>query len=203
MKKETRRLSSPVEVRAMNADGLPEKIGGIAAVVNTITDMGWYEEMIAPGAFDEALTRSDIRCLFNHEEECILGRMKSGTCSVIVNADGHLEYENTMDYQSPTHQNVGVAVRRGDISESSFSFVPEAVEWRESSKYGAMNLRVITKIKQLYDVSPVTYAAYPEGTSTESRSLQDERSAFLPEVVADESHSADVVKVALARYRNY
>lgn len=201
MRKETRRHQAPVEVRALNAEGLPEKIGGIAAVVNVVTDMGWYEEMIAPGAFDEALKDSDIRCLFNHEDELILGRTKSGTCSVFINAAGHLEYENTMDYQSPTHTDVGVAVKRGDISESSFQFVAESVEWTNSEKYGQMNMRKITKIKKLYDVSPVTFPAYTEGTSTEARALNEERSQFVEPVI--EPVLSDAVRVAMARYRNY
>ena len=153
----------------MNAEGLPEKIGGIAAVVNTVTDMGWYEEMIAPGAFDEALATSDVRCLFNHEDELILGRQSAGTLSVFVNGDGHLEYENTMDYQSPTHQDVGVAVKRKDIYESSFQLVAKEVVWSESEKHGPMYMRKITKFAKIYDVSPVTFPAYAEGTSTEAR----------------------------------
>lgn len=201
MRKETRRHQALVEVRALNAEGLPEKIGGIAAVVNVVTDMGWYEEMIAPGAFDEALKDSDIRCLFNHEDELILGRTKSGTCSVFINAAGHLEYENTMDYQSPTHTDVGVAVKRGDISESSFQFVAESVEWTNSEKYGQMNMRKITKIKKLYDVSPVTFPAYTEGTSTEARALSEERNQFIEPVI--EPVLSDAVRVAMARYRNY
>lgn len=199
---ETRRHASPVEVRALNAEGLPEKIGGIAAAVNVVTDMGWYEEMIAPGAFDEALATSDIRCLFNHEDELILGRQSAGTLSVFINAEGHLEYENTMDYQSPTHQDVGVAVKRKDISESSFQFVAETVEWTNSEKYGPMYMRTITKIAKLYDVSPVTFPAYAEGTSTEARSLTDERSQFVKP--AEENYGdADIVRIALARYKNY
>ena len=200
MRKETRRHQAPVEVRALNAEGLPEKIGGIAAVVNVVTDMGWYEEMIAPGAFDEALKDSDIRCLFNHEDELILGRTKSGTCLVFINAAGHLEYENTMDYQSPTHTDVGVAVKRGDISESSFQFVAESVEWTNSEKYGPMYMRKITKVKKLYDVAPVTFPAYAD-TSTEARSLNEERSQFVEPVI--EPVLSDAVRVAMARYRNY
>jgi HK97 family phage prohead protease len=199
--RETRRHQAPVEVRALNAEGLPEKIGGIAAVVNTVTDMGWYEEMIAPGAFDEALVEADVRCLFNHEDELILGRTKSGTLAVFVNADGHLEYENTMDYQSPTHMDVGVAVKRGDISESSFQFVAESVEWSESSKYGPGYMRKITKVKKLHDVAPVTFPAYADGTSTEARALQDERTEHVEPII--EPVLTDATRVAMARYRNY
>ena len=201
MRRERRRHAAHVEVRALNAEGLPEKIGGIAAVVNVVTDMGWYEEMIAPGAFDEALMDADVRCLFNHEDELILGRTKSGTLKVFVNGQGNLEYENTMDYQSPTHTDVGVAVKRGDISESSFQFVADTVEWSNSNKYGAGYMRKITKFRKIYDVSPVTFPAYTEGTSTEERSLQDERNQHIEPTV--EPVLSDAVRVAMARYRNY
>jgi len=70
---------------------MPKEIGGIAAVINSVTDLGYFEEVIEGGAFDNALNKEyDIRCLFNHEAELILGRTKANTCKVFVNADGNL-----------------------------------------------------------------------------------------------------------------
>ncbi len=55
-------------------EGMPKVIGGIAAVINSVTDLGYFEEVIEAGAFDYALGKEyDIRCLFNHEAELILG----------------------------------------------------------------------------------------------------------------------------------
>ena len=82
MKQERRTITGTVHARAIG-DGMPKEIGGIAAVVNSVTDLGYFEEVITPGAFDYALSRDyDIRCLFNHEAELILGRTKADTCKV-------------------------------------------------------------------------------------------------------------------------
>ena len=97
MKQERRTITGTVHARAIG-DGMPKEIGGIAAVVNSVTDLGYFEEVITPGAFDYALSREyDIRCLFNHEAELILGRTKADTCKVFVNADGNLEYTWEVD----------------------------------------------------------------------------------------------------------
>lgn len=164
----------------LNSDGLPLKFGGIAAVVDSATDMGWFEEEIAPGAFDEALAdpELDVRCLYNHEECQVLGRTKSETCRLSLDSNGNLAYEYDADYRSPLHLMVGAAIDRRDVTQSSFAFTISEVVWMESAKYGPMGKRRITKIKKLYDVSPVTFPAY-EDTEADSRSLRDERSKFL------------------------
>jgi len=92
MKQERRTFTGTVIARA-EGEGMPKVIGGIAAVINSVTDLGYFEEVIEAGAFDYALGKEyDIRCLFNHEAELILGRTKASTCNVFVNADGNLEY---------------------------------------------------------------------------------------------------------------
>jgi phage head maturation protease len=63
-----------------------------------------------------------------------------------------------------------------------------------------MYMRKITKVKKLYDVAPVTFPAYAD-TSTEARSLNEERSQFVEPVI--EPVLSDAVRVAMARYRNY
>lgn len=183
---ERRKLGS-IEQRAM-VDGVefPDKFGGVAAVVDIVTDMGWYEEKIARGAFDLALAVSDldIRVLYNHEECQVLGRTLSGTGRVFVDDNGNLAYDYDFDANSPLHKTVASAIIRKDITQSSFAFTIEEVAWSYSEKHGEMGLRTITKIKTLYDVSPVTFPAY-EDTEADSRSasLIEERGKFVtPEI---------------------
>jgi len=77
MKQERRTFTGTVIARA-EGEGMPKVIGGIAAVINSVTDLGYFEEVIEQGAFDNALSKEyDIRCLFNHEAELILGRTKA------------------------------------------------------------------------------------------------------------------------------
>ena len=202
MKQERRTITGSVHARAIG-DGMPKEIGGIAAVVNSVTDLGYFEEVITPGAFDYALSREyDIRCLFNHEAELILGRTKAETCKVFVNADGNLEYTWIPDYENPTHMSVVRSIMRGDITQSSFAFTIKEQTWTDSTKYGTMGKRTITMIDELFDVSPVTYPAYSE-TEADARSIIKMRDEELQIKAAEQSQiDADILKVALLRYKN-
>ena len=203
MKQEKRTFTGTVNYRA-DGEGMPKEIGGIAAVINSVTDLAYFEEVIMAGAFDNALSKDyDIRCLFNHEAELILGRTKANTCNVFVNADGNLEYTWIPDYENPTHMSVVRSIMRGDITQSSFAFTIKEQTWSESTKYGTMGKRTIKVIEDLYDVSPVTYPAY-EDTEADARSIAQLRDQELEIEAAKQSQaSADILKLALARYTNY
>jgi len=202
MKQERRTFTGTVIARA-EGEGMPKVIGGIAAVINSVTDLGYFEEVIEQGAFDNALSKEyDIRCLFNHEAELILGRTKASTCNVFVNADGNLEYTWIPDYENPTHMSVVRSIMRGDITQSSFAFTIKEQKWSESTKYGSMGKRTITMIEDLYDVSPVTYPAYAD-TEADARSvvaLRDQEREI--EEAKRSQAAADVLKLALLRYEN-
>ena len=202
MKQERRTFTGTVIARS-EGENMPKEIGGIAAVINSVTDLGYFEEVIERGAFDNALNKEyDIRCLFNHEAELILGRTKANTCNVFVNADGNLEYTWVPDYENPTHMSVVRSIMRGDITQSSFAFTIKEQKWSESTKYGSMGKRTITMIEDLYDVSPVTYPAYVD-TEADARSigaLRDQEQEI--EEAKRSQASADVLKLALLRYEN-
>ena len=202
MKQERRTFTGTVIARS-EGENMPKEIGGIAAVINSVTDLGYFEEVIERGAFDNALSKEyDIRCLFNHEAELILGRTLSGTCNVFVNADGNLEYTWIPDYENPTHMSVVRSIMRGDITQSSFAFTIKEQKWSESEKYGSMGKRTITIIEDLYDVSPVTYPAYAD-TEADARSvvaLRDQEREI--EEAKRSQAAADVLKLALLRYEN-
>jgi HK97 family phage prohead protease len=202
MKQEKRTFTGTVIARA-DGENMPKEIGGIAAVINSVTDLGYFEEVINAGAFDYALSKQyDIRCLFNHEAELILGRTKADTCKVFVNADGNLEYTWVPDYENPTHMSVVRSIMRGDITQSSFAFTIKEQSWTTSEKYGNMGKRVITVIEDLYDVSPVTYPAYAD-TEADARSIaamRDEEQEI--EAAKRSQASADVLRLALLRYQN-
>jgi HK97 family phage prohead protease len=202
MKQERRTFTGTVHTRA-EGEGMPKEIGGIAAVINSVTDLGYFEEVIERGAFDYALSKEyDIRCLFNHEAELILGRTKADTCKVFVNADGNLEYTWVPDYENPTHMSVVRSIMRGDITQSSFAFTIKEQKWSDSTKYGTMGKRTIAIIEDLYDVSPVTYPAYAD-TEADARSvvaLRDQEREI--EEAKRSQAAADVLKLALLRYEN-
>ncbi|HHW13481.1 MAG TPA: hypothetical protein GXX28_00935, partial [Firmicutes bacterium] len=71
------RRAFPLEVREVAAE--KRTIVGHAAVFDTITDLGWFQERVARGAFAESIRVDDVRALFNHDPNIVLGRNKAGT----------------------------------------------------------------------------------------------------------------------------
>lgn len=164
MDRERRTITAPVEVRA---DGdAPTRLVGYAALFETPTEIaGAFYERIAPGAFAEAVSQDDVRALFNHDANFVLGRNTSGTLALAEDSRG-LRYEiDPPDTQWA--RDLLVSVRRGDISQSSFAFAVTEDAWEYPSQ--ALPIRTIVRAR-LFDVSPVTYPAY-EATTVSARSL--------------------------------
>ena len=155
------------EFRTFHSDirTLPDsrKISGYAALFNSRSEyMGFYE-VFAPGAFDDAIINSDVRCLFNHDPNLVFGRTRAGTLSLSVDDVG-LRYEVILPH-TPYADALLVSIARGDVSQSSLAFVVEKESWSEIVENGAkVPFRTIEKVRELYDVSPVTYPAYSNTT---------------------------------------
>ena len=56
-------------------------------------------------------------------------------------------------------KDLAVSMKRGDITQSSFAFTVADDSWDTRD---GMDVRTINKVKRLFDVSPVTYPAYPD-----------------------------------------
>lgn len=170
-----RRFLKGAQVRAKAGD--KPGIEGYAAVFDEeyvlYEDTGMrMVETIAPGAFSAVLDQ-DVRCLFNHEPDNVLGRTTNKTLRLAEDKKG-LSYENDLDTRTSIAQNVQAFVDRGDVTGCSFAFTVEQQSWRESqAEDGKMTVysRVIEKVSMLYDVGPVTYPAY-ESTSVSARSRE-------------------------------
>lgn len=167
--RERRSLQGTVEMRAV--DGEPRRLVGYAAVFNQRTDiMGLFQEQIAPGAFRDAIGRDDVRALFNHDPNIVLGRTSAGTLDLSEDERG-LVYD--IEPPDTVHgRDVSTLVARGDVQGSSFSFEVEAELW---DRTGDVPVRTITRAK-LYDVGPVTFPAY-EQTTVSARCLHEARGA--------------------------
>ncbi|MCO7225768.1 HK97 family phage prohead protease [Pleionea sp. CnH1-48] len=166
-KKETR--SHNGEVRAHKDDSGQTTITGYAAVFNSLSEnLGGFREQIESDAFNEVL-ENDVRALFNHDQNFVLGRSQSGTLKLSVDETG-LHYEITPPDTQTVRDLVLEPMARGDISQSSFAFTVEDDDWREDDE--GRIVRTIKKVRSLLDVSPVTYPAYTDTTSAK-RSLDE------------------------------
>ena len=141
------------EVRAASDDTLT--ISGYAAMFDDVTDLGYFNERIARGAFDGVM-EDDVRLLINHAG-VPLARTTNGTLDLEVDDNG-LRYTARLA-DTTEGRDLYKLIKRGDISQSSFAFTIEDEEWDRKQ-----NLRTIKRMGSLLDVSPVTYPAYPTTT---------------------------------------
>jgi uncharacterized protein len=151
-------------------------IVGYGAVFNKRSlPMGWFgdfREEVARHAFDKTLaTNPDMRCLFNHDSNYILGRTKAGTLRVTTDDHG-LRFENDPP-ETQFARDLQESIKRGDVSQCSFGFYIVADEWSEDADHNL--IRTLTEISlQDGDVSPVVYPAYPD-TEVDLRSREASR----------------------------
>lgn len=162
-----------VENRADGSE--PPTIVGYAAVFDQWSeDLGNFREKIARGAFTEAIRKDDIRALFNHNPDHVLGRNTSGTLRLIEDEHGLRIEIDPPDTQ--VARDLVTSMRRGDITQMSFGFTVIEQEWsEEEDPEGGTSVRRVIKRAGLYDVSPVTFPAY-KGTEVAVRSMDEWRS---------------------------
>lgn len=154
------------------AEGQQPKIIGYGAVFydgSAGSEYNLWEgmvERIMPTAFDRAVKEDDVRGLFNHNPDHLLGRTASKTMVLAVDAKG-LRYE--ID-PADTAMAIDVvkSIRRGDLTGSSFAFIPVKTVWIEEETRW---IREIHEVR-LFDCGPVTYPAY-EATTTGLRAMGD------------------------------
>ncbi len=160
--RETRSLHLPIELRA---EGEANRLIGYAAKFNAESEPlsdpysgQAFVEIIAPGAFARTLRESpDVRALFNHDTNCVLGRVKSGTLRLAEDETG-LRFEVDLP-DTGFARDLKESVRRGDIDGCSFGFI-----CREDSlaRVGDTLVRTLLDI-ELFEISTgVAFPAYPD-----------------------------------------
>lgn len=160
------------EVRAEETDA-GNIITGRPIVYNSRTDLGYFDEIIEPGALNNS-DLTDVRFLVNHDTSKIpLARSRrnngNSTMQLTVDNDGMairvmLDTENNSEARS-----LYSAVQRGDISGMSFMFGISDEEWEDlESDHPTRHIREISSV---VEVSAVTFPAY-ESTEINARSKE-------------------------------
>jgi uncharacterized protein len=130
---------------------------GHAAVFDQLSeDLGGWRERVKRGAF-KRVVGDDVRCLVNHEPSLLLARTRNGTLRLKEDPVG-LAVEADI---APTSvgKDLRILVERGDMTQMSFAFVVAEASWDDED--GEL-IRTVSRLEALYDVSPVTYPAYPQ-----------------------------------------
>lgn len=143
----------------------PLRIHGYAALFNVRSEpiMGMFREEIMPGAFKKTVRESDIRALWNHDPNYVLGRNKSNTLSLAEDERGLVIEIIPPDTQWA--RDLMVSIQRADVSEMSFGFWAVKDKWQYAviaePDGRTMDLRQVFEAR-LFDISPVTFPAYPQ-----------------------------------------
>lgn len=124
-------------------------------------------ESIAPGAFTDCIS-GDVRALYNHNDDFILGRTAAGTLELKEDNRG-LWGRIKLNRNDTDAMNVYERIKRGDITGCSFGFniAEEETEYRDD---GTVHW-TIKKVNPLFEISPTIFPAY-EATSVSARGKQ-------------------------------
>ena len=163
-KKELERRSYAFEIRAEENEQNVGILTGRPIVYDSVTDLGYFDEVIARGALDRTDLR-DVRFLVNHDLSKIpLARSRNNnensTMQLTVDESG-LSIRVNLDIQNNAEaRSLYSAVERGDISGMSFMFAVEDEEW--TGLETEHPTRTIKAISNVIEVSAVTFPAYAD-----------------------------------------
>ncbi len=172
---ETKEIRSfDFDINATESEERGKYIEGRAIVYGQETNLGWYNEIIAPGALKDTDLR-DVRLLVNHNTDMIpLARSRNNnensTMQLSVDEEG-MKIRANLDTDNNTEAKaLYSAIERGDISNMSFMFVVDKDSWDDLESDHPT--RTITGIKRVLEVSAVIFPAY-SATSLQARGLAD------------------------------
>jgi uncharacterized protein len=162
---EKRTLVRPVELRAKDGSRMA---AGYAALFNSEADIGGYfREVIAPGAFADAIG-GDVLALYDHDMGRVIGRSTAGTLRMSEDSTGlavEIDLPDTTDGRDLT-----ALMERGDIRGMSFGFQVTKETWDETVDPPRRTIQAL----DLIEVSAVARPAYSD-TSIALRSLTEAR----------------------------
>ena len=155
---EIRNYPALFDIRDDDNDGV---VVGRPIVFDSMTDLGYFNEIIERGALDNADLR-DIRLCLNHDTSYVYARSRnnneSSTMQVTVSDDG-MEIKAALDIESsPKAQDLYSAIKRKDIDKMSFMFSVAEDKWEDLDSDHPT--RHITSIASVVEVSAVTWPAY-------------------------------------------
>ena len=159
---ERRTTNGEVEARAKGSSIYVE---GYASVFEKRSgNLGGFIEKVKPSAFTKTLQEADVRALWNHDPQFLLGRTSAQTLDISVDNNG-LYYRALLPNTS-YGKDLAELLERRDVRESSFTFFKVQDEWDLTEE--GYPMRSLVEVG-LIDVAPVTFPAYEDATSGVAR----------------------------------
>lgn len=143
------------ELRALDINDENDEmiVEGYAAVFETETDLGWCKEVISRDAFNDC-NMNDCVLKYNHNDNClILARTRNKSLELTVDNKGLKIRAKLID--TTQNKDIYKMVKAGLLDKMSFAFSVRKQEWDYEN-----DVRRITEIAQLFDVSVVDVPAY-------------------------------------------
>ena len=174
---DVRYIVNQFEARAL--DGSEAVISGYASIFDRSSQVlgGGFVEQIKRGAFTKTLqergtqtSRDDIKALFNHSTDLVLGSKRAGTLKLSEDSKG-LHYEVKLDLDITHHRSAFKMIERGDVTNSSFGFDVIEERWSVPERSDDPVLREALETR-LYEVSPTPFPAYQQYSVTAERSFK-------------------------------
>lgn len=159
MNKKEMRMLPLTELRVSDHEDKHEFVGHAAVFDSWSETLGGifpFKEKVRKGAFKQSIGADDIRALFNHDPNYVLGRNKVGTLELEEDDIG-LRVKITPP-ETSWAKDLATSIRRGDISQMSIGFVVEEDKWTTDN---GIDTRELIKVR-LFDVSTVTFPAYTQ-----------------------------------------
>ena len=161
-----RAFEARYETRDEDANGI---VSGRPIILDSITDLGCFREVIDTRALDGA-DLTDVRLCLNHDTSYVYARSRNNnpnsTMQITTDSDGLTFTASLALEESPRARDFYTAIKRGDIDKMSFMFSMEDYEWEDVDSDSP--IRRITKIGKVFEISAVTFPAY-QSTAIEAR----------------------------------
>jgi len=138
-----------------NSNSTLNTVFGYPVLYNVPYDMGNHFEQVAPGCFDKA-DLSEIRLLRDHNPSLLLSRIGTPTLTVKPDAKG-LFFRATMP-DTELGEETAKLLQSGVLTQLSWGWSGTVDRW---STYKGRQLRIITAVQTVWDISLVTYPANP------------------------------------------
>ncbi len=169
----------------VTGDGQPVIEGHAAVFDQWSEDLGGFREIIRAGTFKKTIQEADIRALFNHDPNYVMGRNMADTLTLAEDDQGLAVTITPPD--TTWARDLEVSMRRGDITQMSFGFRTIRDRWGNEDGFTARELLEV----RLFDVSVVTFPAYPQTDAVFRAAMLEMMARYGLAAPSLEGHAAD------------